>query len=171
MVKPCWGQRLNRRALERSRVHDQHASHMKVASIRLSTSCLELRYRTLAGVVDISTLFSFREWSKRVKGNILVDELPQLAKVEHRERFHALVQSVAERTRSPVVFVLSSHSTRNNGSMEDATTSNIYFPNSLLSHSQVTEQKLLQVNKTSLRRRSARSISQSHLDPTIVGRA
>jgi hypothetical protein len=83
---------------------------------------------------------------------ILVDELPQLPKAEHRERFHALVRSVAERTRSPVVFIISSHRTgrSTNGSMGDETTNKMYFPETLLAHPQVAQHKLLEVNKTSL---------------------
>jgi hypothetical protein len=82
---------------------------------------------------------------------ILVDELPQLNKLEHRERFHALIRTLAERTRSPAVFIISSHRTGSSGgSMGDATTTSAYFPESLLSHPQLTEQKLLEVNKTSL---------------------
>jgi cell cycle checkpoint protein len=91
---------------------------------------------------------------------ILVEELPQLHKIEHRERFHALVRSVAERTRSPVVFIISSHRTggSSNGSTGDATTAKSYFPESLLNHPQVTEHKLLEVNKTSLEK-TLRSIT------------
>ena len=81
---------------------------------------------------------------------IMVDELPQLNKVEHRERFHALIRALAERTRSPAVFLLSSHRQSGSGGFGDATTTSTYFPESLLGHTQLTEQKLLEVNKTSL---------------------
>lgn len=133
--------------------HDQHRVPYEGSLDPLEHFLLgAAKYCMLPGVASISAPGSSsgangQNWSQEI---ILVDELPQLAKIEHRERFYALVRSVAERTRSPVVFILSSHRAGKKGSMGDATSSNIYFPDSLLNHPQVTEQKLLEINKTSL---------------------
>ena len=81
---------------------------------------------------------------------ILVDELPQLARTEHRTLFHELVTKLATQTRCPAIFILSSHRAgggARSGGFGDATTTKAYFPDTLLEHPQVCEHKLLQVRR------------------------
>ena len=81
---------------------------------------------------------------------ILVDELPQLARTEHRTLFHELITKLATQTRCPAIFILSSHRAgagARSGGFGDATTTKAYFPDTLLEHPQVCEHKLLQVRR------------------------
>eukprot|EP01052_Picozoa_sp_SAG31_P042964 SAG31_NODE_6999_length_1823_cov_1.166957_1_plen_431_part_01 len=102
---------------------------------------------------------------------ILVDELPHLSTLELQEQFRALVKRFSSCTRTPAIFIVSTHRSPHFDGLHqksDETRAHTYFPQESFHNVALSQIKCIAANKTNLEKMLRRILAAEEADGTFA---